>query len=327
VVAFLLALADRREWTDATIDADGGPRVELAVANGELVRLEGGVHLAALEALRRDGRLEASAEQPEDDEAAALILERLLDAGLVGRFEVDRLLRRARESLVHDVVACREASFTLRVGSARRRGSPRLLGAPFAAVVVEGARRRLDTRRVQKLLGARGTAMRIAASASRARFDALGLEPELLLLLERHDGARVDAWLRAAPPEEGLAGALFALVCAGLVDIGPEPTRAAPEESATAVRAAIEAARALAEEGSYFAILGVDPDASGREIREAYVNRRRWLATLPLEALGLGHFDPLCREALEAIDEAWEILRDSGLREGYAGAVAGRIRA
>ncbi len=195
----------------------------------------------------------------------------------------------------------------------------------FAEVVVEGARRRLDARRVRRLLGGRGSALRLTDAARRGRLEALGLEPELALLVERHDGARLDALIGAAPPEEGLPGALFALVSAGVIELGAEPTSAVPDETVTAVRAAVEAAHVLAEDGTYFAILGIEPGASGREIRQAYVGRRRWLASLELEALGIERLEPLREEAMRSIDEAYELLKEPGLREAYRGAVAGRI--
>jgi hypothetical protein len=88
-----------------------------------------------------------------------------------------------------------------------------------------------------------------------------------------------------------------------------------------ALRAKVQARRALVDEGDYFALLGVPRQATGYDIRRSYVELRRQFDpgqvlrpnTLDLE----GDVDTI----LEVLDEAYEILRDQQRRERYRRAI------
>jgi hypothetical protein len=137
-------------------------------------------------------------------------------------------------------------------------------------------------------------------------------------LLERSEGASLDDVLDAAPAEEGVAGAVYAMVAAGALRLAPsEGSARHASDPAAAARSAIEAAASLAEDGTYFAILGVSADAAPRDFLAAWESRRRELSELRLGPLGLEDLEPRVRLALDAVDEAWEVLEDPDLCAAY----------
>jgi hypothetical protein len=113
---------------------------------------------------------------------------------------------------------------------------------------------------------------------------------------------------------ERLAGLLFVPRLAG------SSAMREPDPNAV-IRARIAARSELVKEGDYFALLGVGTDASGHEIRRAYVELRRTLepARLPYELESL-HGE--VRTIVEILDEAYEVLRDNARRERYRRAIA-----
>ena len=94
-----------------------------------------------------------------------------------------------------------------------------------------------------------------------------------------------------------------------------------PPEARAAVRTLIEAAAALADDGDYFAILGVSREADEVDVERAHHARGAELETLPLGLLGLTSLEARRREAIEGIDEARRALSDSRRRSAYARAL------
>ncbi len=88
-----------------------------------------------------------------------------------------------------------------------------------------------------------------------------------------------------------------------------------------ALRAKIEARRALVDEGDYFALLGVPRGATGYDIRRSYVELRRQFD--PAETMRQSTLDLRddLETILEVLDEAYEILRDQQRRERYRRAI------
>jgi hypothetical protein len=99
---------------------------------------------------------------------------------------------------------------------------------------------------------------------------------------------------------------------------------AAPERDQIdddALRARVQARRALVDEGDYFALLGVPRQATGYDIRRSYVELRRQFD--PGQVLRQSTLD-LADDVdtiLEVLDEAYEILRDQQRRERYRRAI------
>ncbi len=76
-----------------------------------------------------------------------------------------------------------------------------------------------------------------------------------------------------------------------------------------------------AQEGSYFAILGVGAHASDREIESARRRASSELLGIDLAFLGLENLEDARREALVAIEEAAAVLANQRLRDAYARAL------
>jgi hypothetical protein len=314
VIRFLMSIAESQQPVDARLTLADGSRVSLTVAGRHLKRLVADVHVLAVRELQRSGRVD---EAPTDEQAAAQLLNEQLRGGLVGKFEADRLLRRARETRIHDLVSADSLEMDVE-GADEGEADPSLLASPLPAVVAEGARRRIDPARLRVLFGGGDLVIELGEGLDAAG-NALELEPEVMSAVRRADGASIDTFLDAAPVEEGLAGALLALHSTGAVFVR---ARSADHtgvvlDPQTSVRALVEAAHTLAEEGCYFDVLGAPPDARPRELRAAYETRRNELAQLDLEAVGLPELTTKRDEAIEVVDEAWEILRDEELNRAY----------
>lgn len=296
---------------------DGGPEVRITFLAGQLRALDGPVALEVLADLRRRGR---ATEAPADERAAEAVLQRKVDAGDLGRFERDRLLREARETLLERLVGAARAEFVLRrlddTQPGRVLARARVFARPLRSQLVEAARRALDPDDVASWIGeGRGLAL---GPEREAGLVAAELPSELVELILRFEGHPLTDFLSAAPTEAGLAGALYALVAGDalvLQDAPPSP----PSSSARApVRSLLEAAAALAEDGDYFSILGLSRDATAAEVERAHASRRDELGALPLAALGLEGMEAKRLEALEAVDEARRVLEDGRRRRAYA---------
>jgi hypothetical protein len=318
-VRLALARADGelrlRELAPRSVD------VQLELVDGEIRAISGDAALRVVAQLQRERRL---AEMPADEGAAQQLLERRVSAGLLARFDLERRLARAREELLYALLAATNARYDLGPLDAARvdalRGTPLPLAGGLLARVVEGARRRLAPTRVAALLGP----VRVrSTSESAARFAEAALAPELVTLFSEPGGALLESLVAAAPAEEGIAGAVFALVYAGAlrVEAAPAASPALTHEAALAARAELAALAALAEDADYFAVLGVPRDVAPRELHAAHDARTRTVRALPLEAFGLTALEPVRAAVLAALDDALDVLADARLRARYASAL------
>ena len=322
VLPLLARIVEQQLDVEVTLTLQPELTLTLVLVAGELRALDGPAALRVVETLRRERRAQ---ESPRDESDAAAILERRVQGGLLDRFELDRRLARARESLLHDAVGARAGAFVIEpldglAIDAARVAAP-VLGGPLIESMVEGARRRFDPRRARQLLGRDPVAVALSADAQ-PRLAQLRIAPELASLILRHDGAPLDTLLGAASPGEGLPGLLLALSALGIVET--RPLAVAPPSAAELVRSAREIVRSmasLADDGDYFAILGLEPSAGARDAEAAWTDRRRELERLELDALGLDELAPLRDAVLEVLDEAHDVLCDDGLRERYRSAL------
>lgn len=309
---------------DCTVEltCDDGPAARMTFLSGELRVLDGPIATTALGLLRRRGRV---CEAPADEAGAEVAFKRYVEEGSVARFERDKLFREAREAILRALVRAERGSFTLRrlddTEPGRRLFRARVLARPLRAALVDAARDALTMDEAVALLG--GAAVGLALGPDReAALAPFELPAELCELLVRMEGRSVAEILSAAPAERGLAGVLCALVAAGVLVVTAAPSRReTPAEARDAVRSFVESAAALAEDGDYFAILGLVPGVSSAELERVYRQRRDELAALPLAFLDLAALDERRREAIDAVDEAYRALADARRREAYAAAL------
>ncbi|MGF1468027.1 MAG: hypothetical protein ACFCGT_18045 [Sandaracinaceae bacterium] len=285
--------------------------VRLRVGGGTVV-LEGqGGELAAVEALKRRG---LGLGRPTSAAEAERWLRTAVEAGRVTAFERDRALREGREERLAACLVADRMPFRAWPDEAMAAG-PDPEGRPLGALLLTLAGRALDHERVGRWLGPAPVGLALVEERA-ARLAVWGLPPELGALLRRHRGASVDALLRAAPDVPGLPGILYALLAAdvlALVPLTDDMPRGRPR-----LRERLLSLAARAADADYFTVLGLEVDATPAELAAAHQRVRAELEGLPLDALGLGDLRPLRLEALQAVDEAFELLRVPRWRRAYA---------
>ena len=196
-----------------------------------------------------------------------------------------------------------------------------MLSRPLRAALVDASRTALTHEEVVALLGPGPVGLALGPYRE-AGLAPAELAAELCELLVRMEGRSFGEIVAAAPTEPGLSGVLYALVAGDVLVLTEPPAEAdPPPEARAAVRTLIEAAAALADDGDYFAILGVSREADEVDLERAHHARGAELEALPLGLLGLTSLEARRREAIEAIDEARRALSDSRRRSAYARAL------
>jgi hypothetical protein len=214
----------------------------------------------------------------------------------------------------------------------RLKGEPSVFGgAAGSEVFVELCRRAFSAE--EALAGLGGPGARLTPGANEALLRECGLAPdEERAALESRTHTVGEVVARAADGD--VAAALFALVLLGVLDRGPTPIRGAATDPSVivtegevlaleeeAVRARVKARLELVEEGDYFAVLGVARDATGYEIRRAFLDLRRSFEPArlltPQTTDLLGDLDTINA----VVEEAYDVLRDGARRERYRRAI------
>lgn len=315
VLRLLWIIVRRKLDVRVNLDLGEGMRLSLTIRRGRLTRMAGPVAMSVMDDLRRDGLVQVT---PSDEVQAQRMLELKLRDGQLSRFEYHRRRANSRHHVLHNAVASRGGTFLIRPLSELEAGEPiwaTLVKGGLAAVLVEGARRRLDVGRVRRLLSDQQGVMALGPEAP-ARFIEAVVEPEIVALLMDHEGTTLDALLTAGPPDSGIAGLVFALVGIGALsfrDGSPRELSGAVEPAV--VRSTIRRMNDLIAESDYFRILNLSADASFREVRAAYESRLGHLQSL---VVGPGSDLQLQKDEIRfAFDEALRVLRDPGLREAY----------
>lgn len=307
----LWQLRDSSTPSRVLLEVAGSVALELTIDGDVLVEFEGPANLRVADALRAEGRLAASAE---NESAAVELLQEAIHRGLLDEFERDMRVRRAREDLIGEACMASETRFAVTAAKA-----PIHHGAPWIArtvleVAVEHVRRTLRARDALRWLNAHQTDRLVLASNFPARCRDAGLEPELFAAFERAAGGSIGRLLSGLTATAGVPGVLFALASADAVRF--ESGEAEEPLDGTALRALVERANALAREGTYFDVLGVKVTATAREIGEAYERLSRRLANIDL--IGFAELDGSRQESLDAIQDAFDVLRDERLRDAYS---------
>jgi hypothetical protein len=210
----------------------------------------------------------------------------------------------------------------------RLAGEPSVFGGSTgAAVFVDVVRRVVPPGDAVERLG--GLGVRIASGPSAA------LLPECSLAESdaQHVRAAAGRALRVVlddAKDSDLATILLALAHLGVIEVvrsvgdvpGEEDSRAeGPGIDGDAIRERVRARMQIVEDGDYFAVLGVPRDATGYEIRRAFLDLRR--AFDPSRLLTHEAFDLAddVRKIGLVLEEAYEILKDEARRERYRNAI------
>jgi hypothetical protein len=212
----------------------------------------------------------------------------------------------------------------------RLGGEPSVFGGSTGAgVFVEVVRRIVPPAEAVERLG--GVGSRLGHGPEARLLSECALEPAEVEQVQAASGRSIREVLYAAP-EADLPTVLFALWQLGVLDVirtagegaadvedQSDPDVAALD--AEAVRERVRARMQLVDDGDYFALLGVPHDATGYEVRRAFLELRR--AFDPSRVLTHEVFD-LAEDVgkiASVLEEAYEILKDAARRERYRRAI------
>jgi hypothetical protein len=214
----------------------------------------------------------------------------------------------------------------------RLAGEPSVFGgAPGAEVFVDVVRRVVSPADALERLG--GATSRLGRGASGELLDECGLAPAELEAVHRATaGAQTVGDLLEAAHDADFTSALLALTQLGVADVlrtlhgggdveAPDLDVAAIE--AEAVRERVRARLQLVDDGDYFAVLGVARDATGYEVKRAFLELRRTFDPSRLLSPELADLVGDVHKITTVLEEAFEILKDGARRERYRRAIDG----
>lgn len=205
-------------------------------------------------------------------------------------------------------------------------------GAPGAEVFVEVVRRVVSPAEALERLG--GPLARVGPGAAAALLDECSLGPAELDAVRGAAGRAVGEVLAAleGSPDAELASAVFALAQLGVIEVlsaAGDASEGAPASDdaaaidAEAIRERVRARLQLVEDGDYFAVLGVPRDATGYEVKRAFLELRRSFEPSRLLSPDVADLVDDVRKIASVLDEAYEVLKDGPRRERYRRAIEG----
>jgi hypothetical protein len=211
----------------------------------------------------------------------------------------------------------------------RLRGEPSVFGGSTGAeIFVEVVRRVIAPEEAMERCG--GAGARIDDGANADILPECALAPrEMDLLLRARGGTLGD--LLGASAEPHITSVVYALTLLGVFQViravGERPSGPAVEGASIdtldedALRARVRARLELVEEADYFALLGVSRDATGYEVRRAFLELRRAFEPSRILTPEVADLSGDVRKIAAVLDEAYEILRDNARRERYRRAI------
>ncbi len=211
----------------------------------------------------------------------------------------------------------------------RLRAEPGVFGGSTGAeVFVEVLRRVVAPPEAVERVG--GAASRIGDGENASLLSECALTAREAELLGEARGKTVQQLLDAAG-ESDMATVLYAASLLGVVEVlrsvGP-PTRDAedvgPDVDALdeeAIRARVRARVQLVDDGDYFAVLGVAHNATGYEVKRAFLELRRAFEPSRILTPQVADLADDVRKVVSVLEEAYEILRDGARRERYRRAI------
>ena len=257
----------------------------------------------------------------------------LVAHGYMRQDQLWTVLRAHAEWVMGRVVALEggTAGFEADAGG-RLRAEPSVFGGSTGAeVFVEVVRRGVSPTEALERMG--GETTRIVEGGNVRLTSECALGAAESAWLGRIQGTTIGEALASAGDAD-YAAVLYALVSLGVCDvvraIGAPPRSQAAVSAAPssvdlldeeAIRARVRARMQLVDEGDYFAVLGVAKDATGYEVKRAFLDLRRTFEPSRLLTPGLTDLVEDVRKIASVLDEAYEILRDEGRRERYRRAI------
>jgi hypothetical protein len=252
----------------------------------------------------------------------------LVAAGHLAQDELWSVLRAHAEFIIARIAAISSgvAAFESEV-PARLRAEPSVFGgATGSEILIETLRRVVNPAQALERMGGQSVQLRRAGNFDLV--DECALSATERGYLESIFGVSLGEALSGAPSEEFVC-VLYALTTLRVLEATPGMRKQAQPDKAVvrdhlddeALRAAIATRRRLIENGDYFAILGVSKDATGYDIKSAYLSLRRQfepsrvLTTATLDLKGD------IQLVLDVISEAYDILSDQLRRERYRRAI------
>jgi hypothetical protein len=202
-------------------------------------------------------------------------------------------------------------------------------GASGAAVFVEVLRRIVPPAEAIERLG--GTSSRIGEGPAAVLLGECALDAATTAHVRGAIGRPVRDVL-AAVPEGDLATVLYALSQLGVIEVlrsvggadSVEGENGAAEVAALdaeAVRERVRARLQLVDDGDYFAVLGVARDATGYEVKRAFLELRRAFDPSRILTPEIADLIDDVRKIVVVLEEAYEILKEPARRERYRRAI------
>jgi hypothetical protein len=213
----------------------------------------------------------------------------------------------------------------------RLAGEPSVFGgSPGAAVFVELVRRIISPAEAIERLG--GLGARLGDGRAAALLPECALSQDAMDRLRGVAGATLREVLEDAPEREqqDLATVVFALgqleVLEALPSLGAEGDLDDADMGnaaidAEALRERVRARSQLVDDGDYFAVLGVPRDATGYEVRRAFLELRRAFDPSRVLTPEIADLAGDVRKITVVLEEAYEILKDSTRRDRYRRAI------
>lgn len=201
-------------------------------------------------------------------------------------------------------------------------------GATGAEVFVEIVRRIVTPQEGVERLG--GATARVVRGPAADILDECRLRNTDFEVI-RDSAGRTLAEVLDGAQDDDFASTVFALAELGVVEVlAAVGTEAGPifagsgdvsALDADAIRERVRARLQLVEDGDYFAVLGVPREATGYDVRRAFLELRRAFDPSRLLSREVADLADDVRVIATVLDEAYEILKDSARRERYRRAI------
>ncbi len=211
----------------------------------------------------------------------------------------------------------------------RLAGEPSVFGGSTGAeVFVDLVRRIVPPAEAVETLG--GMSSRLADGPEARLFSECALGATEVEQLRGMAGRSRRDLLEGAP-EGDLATVIFALSQLGVIEVLRGVGDAGSDDHASdaqvaaidaeGVRERVRARLQLVEDGDYFALLGVSHDATGYEVRRAFLELRRAFDPSRVLTPEVADLANDVKQITMVLEEAYDILKDSARRERYRRAI------